>query len=222
MASPDLAAVNADELSFACDVSLSAEDFSQLTAELGGKPLYNELPFVFGANYTKGGQRQRELAMLKRGKRGRDEYALTFHCTVGREGRLPRALKRPYFFLQTLAPFGLKATFKCAGKFQYSDTDWEPVIALPLRFVQWPALPFDELRGVRAVKLEGDNLTYSVILDRPDNEKYLHSLMFEYDATIGPTLVEEVLAEAARISLLFIRRGSDQKAQEKSQNAGQV
>jgi hypothetical protein len=206
MASPDLVAVNANSLWFSCRIGLATEHLDLLKAVLGAKPPYDDLGFPFGRNYRRGGKWHQEGAWLDRDGAETDEYQLTFKCGVERGERLPKSLRAPQLLLETLAPLGLKATWRCRAEFEYAETEWQSVIPLPLRLVESAALPFDELRGVRAVKLEGDKLVYSVILDRPDNKKCLHSVIFKYDASVEPSLAQGILSEAAKISLSFMKR----------------
>jgi hypothetical protein len=107
--------------------------------------------------------------------------------------------------LGALAPLERTAELACLVEFSYPSQRWSSLIRLPLQLSQWQA-PFDEVRGVRLVKLStGNELEYSAILDRPDNRNYSLSLAFASQSPIEPSVTQRVLAEAAGVARLFIR-----------------
>jgi hypothetical protein len=67
-----------------------------------------------------------------------------------------------------------------------------------------PNLPFDELRGFRAVKRGNGDLLYSLIIDRPTNRDISHSITFSFSMRLDKNLPLTVLERARDISRLFV------------------
>ena len=76
-----------------------------------------------------------------------------------------------------------------------------------MHLLDLPSMPFDEIRGFRAVKFAGGKKTrYSIIVDRPENKDFHQSITFTLTARLTPSLIDSVLAEGISISQQFVRR----------------
>lgn len=202
MAFPDLAVVHADSLRFWCNLPVTRDQIDQLRDALGRRDPYRDLPFVFGRRCRKGGSFENEVAWFVEED---SKVTLTVEYTVEDSGPVPRGIKSFYWLLLQLTGFGLKPSINCLVNFEYPNKEWRSVIPLPLRLIESEALPFDELRGVRAVKLRDGEVAYSLILDQAKNGNHTHLASFAYESTVNISLPERILEEGVKISLLFIK-----------------
>jgi hypothetical protein len=89
-------------------------------------------------------------------------------------------------------------TFDVTANFKYSGGKTKSRILLPIKLTADDN--FDEVRGVRLVKLaDGKNL-YTLIIDRPSNKSIFHAAYFSYVGNISEALPQIILEEAVSIS----------------------
>ncbi len=100
--------------------------------------------------------------------------------------------------LSCLANIKKNLTFEVTAQFGYPVKKFKSRIALPIKLADDEI--FDEVRGMRLVKLaDGKNL-FTLIVDRPDNKNIYHVVVFSYVGNISDTLPKTIFDEAISIS----------------------
>lgn len=89
-------------------------------------------------------------------------------------------------------------TFEVDTNFHYSEKKFKSRVLLPIKLSDDDL--FDEVRGLRLVKLAEGKKLFSLIIDCPNNEDYYHTVYFSYVGNISETLPKLVLEEAVNIS----------------------
>jgi hypothetical protein len=107
--------------------------------------------------------------------------------------------------VRAISEWDVEAVFDCTVALLYPEKGWTSRISLPMRLLEYADLPFDEFRGFRAVKVENGRTAYSVIVDRPENKTLSHVVVFSHSASMTDRLGDDILAQAAHISSLFVR-----------------
>jgi len=134
-------------------------------------------------------------------------YRIYFAYSVGKAGRLSKRAPKLGDLINILSNLKQVVEFQCEGTFQFRRREGTAsVVSLPLRISQSPVMPFDEIRGLRLVKLEGRKVQYSVILDlTPDGTLY-QNVGFSHSDEFSKTLATSILNKAVDISRKFIVR----------------
>jgi len=108
--------------------------------------------------------------------------------------------------LELLAKERTETTFRCTLVLRYPSRAWNSPVKLPLHLIDLPSLPFDEIRGFRAVKFaNGRKTRYSIIVDRPENRDFHHSVNFSFTARFDSSIIDVLLKEGVSVSRQFIR-----------------
>ncbi len=99
--------------------------------------------------------------------------------------------------LKCLTALPNKMTFEVTANFRYAGGKFKSRMLLPIKLAQDD---FDEVRGVRLVKLaDGKNL-YTLTIDRPSNKSIFHTVYFSYAGNVSEDLPQLILDEAVSIS----------------------
>lgn len=110
------------------------------------------------------------------------------------------------YLFDLIAKDRIETTLRCSLFFHYPSASWDSSIILPLMPFDIPSMPFDEIRGFRAVKLADDRKTkYSIVVDRPESKDYHHAVTFSFVASFDHEVVASLLKEGISISRQFVR-----------------
>jgi hypothetical protein len=110
--------------------------------------------------------------------RAKDEIRVEGAVTIGQESPPPGALtiNRVLSGLSQVVSDRIGVDTQC--QFVFSPDRYTVTPPLPIEFAAAlsPASTFDEIRGLRLVKLAGKDIDYQIILDRPNNSVYYVNL----------------------------------------------
>ena len=202
---PDLARVHARALEFSCELTPRPQQLQQLQSAFARTEHYKDLPWLFLNRYR--ASRMLHVASAVVSSARQKDEALRLEFNFWARARVPLEFKtKPVADLvRALSQWELEATFDCSVALLYPEKGWTSRVSLPMRLFEHIELPFDELRGVRAVKVEDGKTAYSIIIDRPENKTLSHVVLFSHSAPVTDRLGEDILAQAVHISSLFVR-----------------
>jgi len=201
---PNLVAVNASRLNFYAELPLD----SNLVSEIHkiSKP-DEDGDSVFLDSYSTERHGHRVIAWVISPAENEVNYRISFVYSVEKAGRLSKRAPKLGDLIDILSNLKQIVEFECEGIFQFGRReDTTSVVSLPLRISQSPVIPFDEIRGLRFVKLEGSKIQYSVILDLPPDGTLYQNVGFSHSDEFSKTLADSILNKAADISKKFIIR----------------
>ncbi len=112
--------------------------------------------------------------------------------------------------IAALCNLGGEVQAYCYGDFEFPVSEYRSVPQLPVTMERSEALPFDEVRGYRLVKLAADREpVYSVVLDMIDTDIVSVHVSFAHAGTFDtPDFVAAAFARAIQISGQFVRIGA--------------
>ena len=201
---PNLVAVNASRLNFYAELPLDSNLVSEIHRV--SKP-DEDGDSVFLDSYSTERHGHRVIAWVISPIENENKFRISFNYNVARFERLPKREPKLGDLIDILLDLKQIVEFECEGIFQFRRREGTTsVVSLPLRISQSPVIPFDEIRGLRLVKLEGSKVQYSVILDlTPDGTLY-QNIGFSHPAEFSRTLADSILNKAVDISKKFIIR----------------
>ncbi|MDP2949269.1 MAG: hypothetical protein Q8P22_07000 [Chloroflexota bacterium] len=202
---PNLARFHATSLDFCCDLELEPAEFEGLTSAFPDDKNYRELPWIFANSYTVGRARYFASAVVMPAKGKATALHVHFEFSRRRLSPPDPELRPLSDFLSLVSEQESERKFDCTVALEYPDKGWGSLVLLPMRLLEYSGLPFDEFRGFRAVKIEEGKTAYSIIIDRPENKAISHAVQFSHSSRIEASLADTILAQAVRISSLFIR-----------------
>ena len=202
---PDLACVNAVDLEFTAQVLLGRAQIKEIFKQ---EKIGRTAPLFYANSYTIGGNSHSASAFAYRRYRKPDELVIRVTYSTESSLRFDHPEAKPVAHLMGLLEGeSLTDDLRCFATFQYSGREWESALVLPLKLLNVPSMPFDEIRGFRAVKFTDDGrVKYSVVLDRPQSKDYTQLVSFSLASTLTTSLVDLLLSEATEISSRLIRR----------------
>lgn len=113
--------------------------------------------------------------------------------------------------LDRLIQVDFRGDIQCSAQLEYPN-DADLVTVFPLPFVASPSaeieLPFDEIRGIRGVKLatSDGNAGYNFILDRASNEEFSVGVNFELTGSLANSVPAVALSTAVSIANRIVFR----------------
>lgn len=200
----NLVASNASRFSFYAELPLDGNLISEIHRV--SKP-DEDGDSVFLDSYSIERHGHRVIAWVISPAENEVNYRISFVYSVEKAGRLSKRAPKLGELMGILSNLKQTVEFQCEGFFQFRRGEGTtPVVSLPLRICQSPVMPFDEIRGLRFVKLEGSKIQYSVILDlTPDGTLY-QNVGFSHSDEFSKTLADSILNKAVDISKKFIIR----------------
>lgn len=136
-----------------------------------------------------------------------EDFRISFNYAPTKYKQLPKKVSKVAQLIDILLNLKQKVAFDCSATFQFSRREHiSPVVILPIRISRTKTLPFDEVRGLRFVKLEGNKILYSVILDLTPEGALHQNIGFSYPSNFSMTLADNILHEATDISRKFTSR----------------
>ena len=196
----DLVRFKAEGIRFSTVVPLQPEFFRSI---LDTQPdLAKELGFAtFGTRYSRS-----KMAHLASGViRPLEDGGYLVGINYEREARIqpPRGVPAISHMFEVLSSIGGTHNFSCTARFRYPAAEYQSIIGIPVRLEESKALPYNEIRGLRVVKREGEDILYDVLLDR--RNEYIHAeTEFSYAGTFSAELPSSILLSAVEIGSAFV------------------
>lgn len=201
---PNLVAVKASRLSFYAELPLDGNLVNEVRRV--SKP-DEDGDSVFLDSYSTERHGHRVIAWVMSPAENEVNYRISFVYSVEKAGRLSKRAPKLGDLINILSNLKQTVEFQCEGFFQFQRREGTTsVVSLPLRISQSPVMPFDEIRGLRLVKLEGSKVQYSVILDLTSDGTLYQNVGFSHSDEFSKTLADSILNKAADISKRFIIR----------------
>jgi hypothetical protein len=201
---PNLASLNVTELEVTGRLPLGRDRVREIMAH--EKQDASDI-LIFANSYDVDGNEHFASAVAFPVSRKPDvlEVSVTFSVSPPLLFRHEKAKPVSHFF-DLLAKQPVETTLRCALSLSYPSRRWASSVRLPMSLFDVPAMPFDEIRGFRAVKFANATKTrYSIIVDRPENRDYYQSINFSFTASLTSPLIDTLLRDGVSISLQFVR-----------------
>jgi hypothetical protein len=121
-------------------------------------------------------------------------------------GRLHRNLPRVSQLIDILSSNKEELDINCQADFEFLRRyRAKPIINLPIRCLNLPNMPFDEISGLSFVKRGiGQQEEYTVVLGMSGRGVFWEIIFFNYRSRIHETIVDDIVSQAKRISDCFI------------------
>ena len=123
------------------------------------------------------------------------------------QGKVPEMLRRERELVVRLLRFEDPLLFEVRGEFSFpakTEEDLLTVFPLPTRLTaENDARVFDEIRGIRGVKLSQDNkqlIEYQFVLDRPSNRNVYITINFSIESVMTEALFSDALARSISLA----------------------
>ena len=191
----NLASVDFNTLSLHITLGIKWDDVENEVGEYGFN-LREQKHYVQLAAFRKAGQDYRVLADIRLNVKREPVLNLTYYHLDAENSRTPNLLRthlgniRRFLDHWTEAP----CTVMCYTSYVVATDRYRPIIALPVIRLTTPGLPFNEIRGVRLVKLEEGVEKDSVFLDMVE-ESSIHLLVqTAFDTSLSSRLPADALA----------------------------
>ena len=131
------------------------------------------------------------------------EVEFTYETLSG--GKLPKKIPRIEQLTEILSSIKEQLHFNCRVFFSFGkNLRVKPIISLPMKYIEFPNMPYDRIQGLHLVKLDGKEIKYEVILEVPAPGVLFQNVIFKYPSIIDKSLADKILLEAASISERFI------------------
>jgi hypothetical protein len=201
---PDLVSVNVVNLTFYVELPLS----DQLVNDIHeASPPDEDGDSGFFDSYAVQRHGHGAIAWVISPATNESEFRISFNYALAKAERLPKKLPKVEQLIDVLSNIRQEATFNCSVTFQFGKREpASSVVVLPIRISRSATIPFDEVRGIRLVKLEDNKILYSVILDLTSEGALHQNIGFSHSANFSRTLVDDILHKATDISRKFITK----------------
>jgi hypothetical protein len=182
-------------LHFFARLPLTPEVQRAYLAALGGE-LGNQEPKILVERLGRRGRRQvYELVVL----RAADRLVLDGDITIVGEEQVEATTVRPSQFLRALGRAARQEPgISLVCQFLYSPGKHELLFPLPIPLPKERGFGFDEIRGARLVKRDGEGVEYQVIVDQPGGSDFSATVMVHVHTVVDATLPERLLGRRGR------------------------
>ena len=199
----DLVSVGAASLSFSTELYLN-DDVVNAIHEVSSPD--EDGDSVFFDSYALQGHGHGVIAWVVSLPENKGGFRISFNYTPGKVEQLPKKVPKVAQLIDILSNLKEKVAFDCSATFQFSKRErvLSPVVTLPIRISPAETLPFDEVRGLRFVKLEGNKILYSVILDLTSEGALNQSIGFSHPSNFSTNLADDILRKSTDISRMFV------------------
>jgi hypothetical protein len=152
----------------------------------------------FGSDYKVARKRHSARGLVE--KTGDKKFQIYLYYASSQLNKLfePSELQPLDKMLGCLLQIKTKLTFEVDADFKYSGKKFISRMKLPIKLSDDDH--FDEVRGLRLVKLAEGRKLFTIIIDRPNNEEFYHTVLFSYVGNMSETLPGLILEEAVNIS----------------------
>lgn len=199
---PDLVSANAVSLSFVTKLHLN-DDLVNMIHEISPPDEDGDSSFL--DSYVQQRHGHGVIAWVISPAENKGDFRASFTYAPARYERRPKKEPKVAQLIDILSNLKQEVAFDCSVTFQFSRREHvSPVFILPIRTSCAKTLPFDEIRGMRFVKLEGNKILYSVILDLTSEGALHQNIGFSYPSNFSMTLTDNILHKAIDISRKFI------------------
>jgi len=201
----NLSALNCFEVKFSTDCEIDQnslikiKECSGLQKEIGRKE-----GIYFMNNYSFNKKKYFAVVFIVELKKKKNIYCIDIHYHLGRWIRGKTKYEPVSKLLECLKKLiNNKITFDCDAKFEYPPSKYNSVVPLPIKL---HSSTIDEIRGYRFAKVDKKELTYDIIVDRPENRKIYHNVNFNYEGELASNLPKIILNTASNISKRFVTK----------------
>ena len=112
--------------------------------------------------------------------------------------------------LTALGKSARPATMAVSASFDYPVERYASILRFPIRFNPLKSTLYDEIQGMRLVKLaEEGRPQYSIVVDQPtDSDTIHHNVKFSFEQKISEQGIEQAFATAVDLSNRFVSKNS--------------
>lgn len=201
---PDLVSVNVVDLSFYVGLPLN-DDLVNAIHEAAPPDEDGDSGFL--DSYAVQRRGHRVIAWVISPAESKGDFRISFTYTLGKAERLLKKVPKVGQLIDILSNLKREVAFDCSVTFQFGKREpASSVVVLPLRISRLATIPFDEVRGLRFVKLDGNKILYSVILDLTSEGVLRQNIVFSHSSNFSITLADNILRKATDISRKFVSR----------------
>lgn len=151
----------------------------------------------FGSDYKIGKKTHSSRCLID--KIGNNKYHLYFLYSAEKLRIISDYTLKPLSqLLNCFNTMNKEVTFQVGANFTFKEKIYRGTVSLPMKLSENSY--FDEIRGIRFVKLTDNKKLFSLILDRSENKDYNMSISFTYAGTIHENLPLTILQKAVEIS----------------------
>ena len=162
---------------------------------------------VFLDTYKIGNARYRAWHWLKEKDRANNIYQIEINYEIG-SVRLRKGIPGTADLLGALFTVDESVGLDCQVSFSFTKRDKvRPIIPLPLKLLESPNMPFDEVAAVILTKQDSEWGDYSVMLGVVESGRLTEMDFFNLQTQIRETLIDEVIERVRSISEKFILKG---------------
>jgi hypothetical protein len=198
----NLKACDIIELRFLVTLTLSDDLIAQIKE---ASPPDEDGDSIFVDSYEVDGAKHRAWVWVSMVNEGTTKFRIDFNYELGKGGRLRKSTPRINKVVGILCSVEEEVDITCQVSFQFGRRrKAKPIIPLPLKLIELPNIPFDEIDGLHLVKRDGKQTKYDVILGVSSGGALTEIIFFDYHSRIREDLADEIIREAVRISNLFI------------------
>jgi len=171
-------------------------------------PLDDEGDSLFLDSYKVGINSHKAWAWILGVDKDATSTRVQLNYELGKGGRLRKSLPRISELFDILSLIEEEATIDCQVNFRFEKRrKVRPIIPLPMKLMESPDMPFDEIDMLHVVKREGERTKYGVLLGLLAGGILRETVYFDHHARIQKSLVNDIIEEAASISNRFILKG---------------
>lgn len=182
-----------------------------------------EWPWAFGERYRAGSEWYAVETFLFPAKQA-GALAIQVVFSPGRQLSPRAAAVGP--MLEVLSNSDVALTVTCRAHFDYPQDEGISTIPLPFGSPEAVAVPEGpkmrfQVRGLRITQVDEEGSEdFSIVIDRPDNEEFHHSVSFERISPLSGELMAQLFDRASEISRIFFseeeKSGSSKVAKERN------
>lgn len=205
----DLREAHAKEFRFHTHISISFEMFDKII-QLSNQSIKEILPtsgLPFAESYSQKGEKYAIIGFLSKPDEKGDS-TLDISYIRNFRGKLERRLPKASSVLQILSQ--LKGDFEVfsVATFTYRLGRFISILPLPVSVRNIDNQPFDQIRGVRFAKYDGDKVKYSVVLDYPDrldisSQSFEVIVNLRYVGSLTKDLPKKLFNELVKVATKF-------------------
>lgn len=131
-------------------------------------------------------------------------FRIEFNYEARGGGKLGASIPRIEQLIEILSS-NERVEFDCRVAFTFRKRlKPRTIISLPMKYFEFPNMPFDRIQGLHLVKLDGKETKYDVILEAPAHGMVIENVFFKYASGIDKSLASKILEQAATISDNFV------------------
>lgn len=137
--------------------------------------------------------------------KGTRRFRVEFNYELGRGRRLRKSTPRIEQLIDILSSIKEKVDLDCRVALEFGKRlKPKPLITLPMKYMDFPDMPFDRIQGLHLVKLDDKETKYEVILEAPVEGIIMENVFFKYTSEVNKSLAGKILGEATTISHRFV------------------